>query len=210
MLKRRSIVKSVSSKPLACAIGALFLLCSLSGAATIITLEQVGGDVVATTSGTVDLTGLTFVTTVNGGATLVDPAHGVLEFHGGGLDEYTGITGPASFGSGGTAVPSSKSGDDFALISYVPMIQVPFGYVSGTLLSGTATWDSTTLTALGVTPGTYTWTWGTGAAADSLTLYAGVNPPATAPEPGSLLLLSTGFAALGGFAVRKRGTSNSR
>ena len=37
------------------------------------------------------------------------------------------------------------------------------GYVSGTALSGSATYSGATLATLGVTPGTYVWKWGTGA-----------------------------------------------
>src|SRR5205085_7185414 len=40
---------------------------------------------------------------------------------------------------------------------------VPTGYVSGTALSDTATYSGRTFATLGVTPGTYVWTWGTGA-----------------------------------------------
>ena len=37
------------------------------------------------------------------------------------------------------------------------------GYVSGTSLSGSATYSDASLATLGVTPGTYVWKWGTGA-----------------------------------------------
>jgi hypothetical protein len=204
MLKRLSIAgRNINSKSLSCALGALFLLCSHASAATIITLEQVGSDVVATASGSIDLTGLTHGSFTNGGLSFLAPDDGDIIIQGAADDEYSGFTGPGSFGPGDITYASSHSGDNFSLDAGSDLIKVPFGYVSDTPLSATATWDSTSLSALGVTPGTYTWTWGTGADADSLTLYAGVNPPAAAPEPASLLLLSAGFAALGGFAVRK-------
>jgi hypothetical protein len=77
----------------------------------------------------------------------------------------------------------------------------PTGYVSGNALSGTSTWDSTTIDGLGLTPGSYTVTWGTGSNADSITVNVG---PAPAPEPGTLCLLGAGAAALVLGCLRKR------
>jgi hypothetical protein len=62
---------------------------------------------------------------------------------------------------------------------------VPPSYMSGSLLSDTSTYDNQTFVSLGVTPGTYEWTWGSGADADSFTL----DVPAV-PEPASIALLA--------------------
>ena len=78
---------------------------------------------------------------------------------------------------------------------------MPSGYVSGAL-SGTATYSAQTFASLGLTPGTYVWTWGTGADADSLTLQIG--PAAAAPEPASLPLLAAGLTGLGMVLRRRR------
>ena len=78
------------------------------------------------------------------------------------------------------------SGDNVG-VQGLPLL-VPQGYVSGNPLSGTATYDNATFASLGITPGTYTWTWGTGV--DSFTLQIG---PAGVPDAGStigLLFLS--------------------
>lgn len=40
---------------------------------------------------------------------------------------------------------------------------MPHDYVSGNTLSDTSTYDNQTFNTLGVTPGTYEWTWGSGA-----------------------------------------------
>jgi hypothetical protein len=68
---------------------------------------------------------------------------------------------------------------------------VPTGY-SGTLLSDSATYSGQTFASLGVTPGTYVWTWGTGVN-QNFTLIAAV------PEAGSTfgLLFVSLIAVLG-------------
>jgi hypothetical protein len=72
-------------------------------------------------------------------------------------------------------------------------LNLPNGYVSGSPLSATSTYTSQTFASLGLTPGTYTWTWGSGPTADSFTVQIGA-----VPEPTSSLLvcLSLVFAAL--------------
>jgi hypothetical protein len=86
------------------------------------------------------------------------------------VDIYTGFTGPTSFGGGQGR--SASSGDLVAInnITVVGRILLPSGYVSGSMLLDSATWDNQTFNTLGVTVGTYTWTWGSGAHADSFTL----------------------------------------
>jgi hypothetical protein len=72
---------------------------------------------------------------------------------------------------------------------------VPEGYVSGTALSDTATYDSQTFSSLGVTPGTYKWTWGSAATADSFTLDVVV--PAPLIGHGLPVLLAVGGLLFG-------------
>ena len=76
---------------------------------------------------------------------------------------------------------------------------VPTGYTSGSALSGSATFDSTTLSAMGLTSGTYTASWGSGATADSVTLEVG----SAVPEPATFALLLLPLTALG--LARRRG-----
>jgi hypothetical protein len=134
-------------------------------------LQQVGPDVVATGSGPLDLTGLSKFNSFT-----MEPE---LKPHAGGLfgaailtgpttttDLYgANISGPTSFGSGGLTEASSGSGDmvgKFGGLLGSGLI-VPTGYVSGTALSGMAIYRGKTFATLGVTPGTYVWTWGGGA-----------------------------------------------
>ncbi|MGH7044737.1 MAG: PEP-CTERM sorting domain-containing protein [Acetobacteraceae bacterium] len=77
---------------------------------------------------------------------------------------------------------------------------MPHGYVSGIQLADTSTWDNVTFADLGVTPGTYTWTWG-GAPDGSFTLKIGV------PEPGSLAILGGSILLLGAVLRGRRNRS---
>ena len=62
-------------------------------------------------------------------------------------------------------------------------INVPSGYGSGNPLSDTATYSGQTFATLGVTPGTYVWSWGEGPNQNfTLNILA---TPVTVPEPAS-------------------------
>jgi len=183
---------------LAAAIAAATLLiCAQARASVIMTLEQVGPSVVATGSGTLDIADLSYFGSSNA-APFIFPADAVLleGSSSAGYNIYSGLTGPSNFGGGPHTAASSGTGDAMAIDGAFNIVVVPVGYVSGALVSSSATWDNTTLATLAVVSEVYTWTWGSGADADSLTLYAGVAAPATAPEPGSLLLVVAGTGAL--------------
>ena len=134
----------------------------------IVTLQQVGANVVATGSGAFNLNGLTLVDSqiiknqalvVASGAVIQTSPTGDVN-----IDRYNGFTGPTSFGSGGQALADFGSGD-FVGISGTPgdFFGVPHGYVSGNALTDSMTFNNATLASLGVTPGTYVWSWGDGA-----------------------------------------------
>jgi len=157
----------------------------------IVTLQQVGSNVVATGTGEIDLSGLTFSYFLSSGA-FVDPSAGyILTDAGGNLSSYTSVSGPATFGTGTQTNVSSGSGDLVGVGG--SQLFVPQGYVSDSVLSDSSTYNSATLSSLGVTPGIYTWTWGTGPN-QSFTLDA-VAP--AVPDSGSTLALLA--VALAGF-----------
>lgn len=175
----------------------------------VVKLVQQGTNVVSTGSGAIDLTGLTFeYATLTGGASLwpssgfvmTGPQSSVA------LDTYTGFTGPASFGSGNVVGPNANTGDTVGIIgssSYYGVVNlwVPSGYVSGNALLGTSTYFNASFASLGVTPGTFVWTWGTGAD-QSFTLDI-VN----APEPAALGMFGFGVLLIGAFVGRRRRTA---
>ena len=158
----------------------------------VVTLQQVGSNVVATGSGAIDLTGLTFdftSATVAG----IFPSMGFISVGPTTVpstDQYSGITGPTSFGIGAFENASNGSGDLVGIFGSGSALIVPQGYVSGSPLSDSATYAGT-FGSIGVTPGTYVWTWGTGQD-QKFTLDVVV------PEGSTLGLLFLGMIALFG------------
>ena len=167
------------------------------------TISQVGINVVATGSGTIDLAALNFVASGNTGFSrgYLVPFDGWSALNGGNTDVYNGFSGPLSFGGGGFSFADSSSGAAVAIFGANGYLHVPQGYVSDSLLSGTSTYDNTNLGNLGLAVGTYTWTWGTGADADSFTLQIGGQ--AGVPDAGSTFSL-LGLASLGLVALRRK------
>lgn len=173
----------------------------------VIKLTQQGNNVVALGSGSFDLAGLTNEGPTTNGPIGMQPDIAAI---GTGatpatLDAYSGtISGPASFGSGGGSLASSGSGDFveiFADSSPGISFWVPSGYVSENALSSSATWDNATFASLGVTPGTYIWTWGTGA--DQRFTLDVVNATAV-PEPAALGMFGFGVLLAGAFVGLRR------
>jgi hypothetical protein len=183
--------------------GALMLGCGLfaspAEAGYVVTLKEMGGDVIATGSGPLDLTGLS-VEIPPGGTSFapseIIPGPGIIitgPADSTATDIYVQVTGPASFGSGSLTFTSSGSGDLVGMDGSSRNLLVPSGYVSNTPLSDISTYTGETFLSLGVTPGTYEWSWGTGPN-QNFTLIVGT--PVPIPEPASAALLATAFAGL--------------
>jgi hypothetical protein len=171
--------------------------------AYIVTLDQVGANVVATGSGPINLMGLTFngsffssnqAAVTGGGGIIQTGPTGFVS-----ADLYSGFSGPASFGTGGVFFANTGSGD-FVGIDGTGSLVVPHGYVSGAALSDSMTFDNATIHSLGLTPGTYVWTWGSGLPNQNFTLIIG---RAGVPDGGSTVSL-LGCALLGLAALRHK------
>jgi hypothetical protein len=154
-------------------------------------------------SGSLDLSALTLSTSSYGRGYL-NPSSGMVTLgNGNGYpsapvtftngDAYSGATlaGPTSFGNIFGFTYSNSGGGDLIGIrgpgnccdpTYVI---VPSSYVFGSALSGYSVYDGKTLASLGLTSGTYSWTWGSGVNDDSLT----VNIASVAAVPGPLPIL---------------------
>jgi hypothetical protein len=152
----------------AAALGAVLLTGSgLLGrgaqAGYIVTLQEVGGNVVATGSGPIDLTGLTLLAPIVNASAGIFPSSPSIGTGPVGANVfgalYAGVVGPTSFGSGGFQNASSGSGNPVGIEAFQGVnLQVPSNYSSGSLLSDTSTYLNQSFLSLGVTPGTYEWT----------------------------------------------------
>jgi hypothetical protein len=187
---------------LACTVGTALMLIALpqdARAAIIVTMDEIGGDVIVTGNGTADLTDLTLTSSGGAIAVLVPNSDQFTIGAGGSIDVYTGLSAPGPFGPGGFVLPTVSAGDIMGILDVgSPGLLLPGSYTSGAVLAGSSTFTGHSFGSLGVTPGTYVWTWGTGPTADSLTLQIG---PAAVPEPTICVLGALGFAAL---AARRR------
>ncbi|HEX3754942.1 MAG TPA: PEP-CTERM sorting domain-containing protein [Rhizomicrobium sp.] len=184
-----------------------FSLLAPAQAAYTATIEQVGSNVVVTGSGTLDLDGLTYQGTDSfiSGISPDEAVIGVGSPNSDPVDVYNGFSGPANFGSGGDTIPSnSGSGDKVAIEEFFDELGVPAGYLSNTPLADTSTYDNATFASLGLTPGTYEWTWTPvgDVTDDNFILQIGPLAATSVPEPLTLSLFGAGLA--GAMAMRRR------
>lgn len=156
-----------------------------------VTLQEQGADVVMSASGTLNLSALTqgSAGSCDGGIRPTNPVVvSVSPGFGNPCQSYIGtFAGPAAFGPGLDLTNTSAGPGEFT-VTISPdtnTLVVPPGYVSGAPVSGTVVFENHDFSSLGVTPGTYTWTWGTGEDADFFTLNItdAVAPVAAQPVP---------------------------
>jgi hypothetical protein len=187
------------------AILTLAALCALGTSAHarfILAFYQEGNNVVAIGSGTLDIQDLSGGDQANAGP-FVDPSYFTMIAGGPNGLYYLqngAIAGPTDFGTGGETMASAATGDKvgIGIGLFQSCVLTPDGYVSGSFLSDTTTWDNTTFAGLGITPGTYTWTWGTGKNADSFVIET------VTPEPSGTALLAVALGTIGLYAWLRR------
>lgn len=180
--------------------GALSLLVCASSAqaAAIMSFQEVGGNVVGTLSGSLNLNGMTFSSGWSSGSNYVDPVEGLFGTGapGSNQDGYLDQVAGGVWGTGGATSASSTTGDAVFLWGGGGDLWLPGGYVSGGALSGTLSFAGASLASLGATLGDHVYTLSSG---DTLTVRVG----AAVPEPGSLALAVTSLSLLG-LSVRRR------
>lgn len=166
-------------------------------AVLVINIQEAGPDVQITLSGSIDLTGATPGGIFTIGPTFINPTDGDVLGLGGSGDGYVGAFAvlPPSFGTGGQSVASSSFGDVTYLGTFGLM--VPFGYVSNTALNASSTYLGQSFGTLGITPGTYNFTFTSG---DTGSIIASTS---AIPEPSTYIAFG-GFAMLGAFLWRRR------
>jgi hypothetical protein len=166
-----------------------------------ISINEVTADVVITLNGSVNLAGLT----LNGNETTASP--GVFSGNtirvapaSTNVDRYEFINGlsTGAFGNNTSNIyaGSFTSTDYISLLNLsttTGVLQIPSSYISGNPLSNSMTFVGQSFLTMGLNTGSYVYSWGSGANADSVTVYVGVTPPSpttiNAPLPFSWSLI---------------------
>jgi hypothetical protein len=194
-------IKSIGFMALVVGLGACCSagITSSAKAAVVINFVQQGGNVVAIGSGSLDTTGLSVP--LGSGVTDVSVTAnvGYVVLGSPSLSNVFLISGGSPFGFGDEFFASSSSGNNFGIYGTAGDLYFPSNYVSGASLSATDTWTGQTFSSLGLTAGTYVYTWGSGANADSLTVRIGA-----VPETSTWAMIILGFAGLGFMAYRRK------
>ena len=175
----------------AAAVVAGVALGSGAQAAVIWTFEESGGDVVSSHSGSLDIAGLSVFGSGFSETSMISGRAAVLS---GGLntDVYSGLVGPASFGTAVTKTIGAGSGSVFGIVGDVGILVVDAGYASGAAISGALNFAGESFASLGMTQGTFVFSLPN----DTVTVQIGPTPAAV-PLPAGGLLLASALAALG-------------
>jgi hypothetical protein len=185
----------------AIALGGFAFSAPATFASYVITVQQDGNDVVASGSGSIDTADLGTPDSASWNSMFMAASAGVWVGDDASTDVYHFTSAIQQFGTSGHIDATSSTGDITGIFGRVGAIYVPQGYVSGTALAGTATYQDESLSDLGLTPGTYTWNWGSGADADFFSVV--IADAAPVPEPSAVSVLAIAGAAMLASRVRR-------
>ncbi len=139
-------------------------------AAVVVTIQQVGPDVVGTATGSLNVTSLSPISTAAAQSALAyaSPTSWLYAVGSGTATSYnvgTWVVAQPLQSSAQTHLATGSSGlpVGVARVSGQPTdrLQVPVGYVSGSPINASASWSGQTLSSLGLTPGTFIFDYGT-------------------------------------------------
>jgi hypothetical protein len=186
----------------------LMMHSSLLHAAMIINVNESGGDVIASANGSINTAALTEYGGggVAGGSTY---GSGYQAYYDGVLVVSTQvahftpyiINTTIAFSTGASIFrATTNSGSTIGITSHgtagYDRLYVPDNYVSNTPITASSTWSGTTIAGLGLIPGTYVVTWGSGETADSLTINIDESEPASTYSVGGTVSGLTGSVTL--------------
>jgi len=193
---------------------------SVAQAAVTINFVESGGDVVATSSGTLITTGLpnpSQLVTTGGylagtgfdanwlcvllvGTDLVQAdTRSLTNWANDNTDVCsTGGRYLATSGSGNFVGVGSRNGN-------TDVIYLPHNYVSGSPIAGTSTWAGATFASLGLVPGTYFYTFGSAETEDSITVNIG---PVIGPPPVAYTVSGTVSGLTGSVTLQNNGADD--
>ena len=166
-----------------------------------INVSEVGGDVVFVTTGSLDLTGATFLNGIGYSDGFISGGSNwyIASGLGDSVDNYamTSFAGPFGTSTNFFSSPSSVSGDDFFIWGNSgnnEQVGVPVGYISGSAINSGMVFSGNTIAGLTMTPGTYIYT----IPNDTITLNI-----TAVPEPEAYAMMLAGLGLLG-FTARRR------
>ena len=171
-------------------------------ASVIIDVREVGSDVVATATGTLDLSGRSsasgksiygrFSSLSGGDRVSIGSSTSVIG------SGYAGLSATTFEFASKSTTATSGSGLIFELDQATDMVYVPSGSSGILSINSSSTWTGYSISSLGLTPGTYQWDWTGGTTTESFTL----NIYSPVPEPQQYALVA-GMGLLG-FALWRR------
>jgi hypothetical protein len=174
-------------------------LAGTANATLIINVDEVGSDVVFSTSGSLDLRGAEFLGgyAYNDGFIPGGDNWYIASGDGSYVDNYAMTSFDGPFGTSTTffSTPSSVSGDDFYIWGNGGMTQqvgMPVGYLSGSLITSEMIFSNATIASFTMIAGTYNYA----IPNDNIILNIGQGG-GKVPEPATLALMGLGLLGMG-------------